>query len=60
MNKEYEIVYCKECNAIKITDSDKNCLICHGISKVIGFEHKVVQSILDAEIAVDSEEVDND
>jgi hypothetical protein len=53
MNKEYEIVYCKECNAVKITDSDKACLICEGPSEVIGFEHKVIQDILDVELAVE-------
>jgi hypothetical protein len=49
MNKEYEIVYCKECNAVKITDEDRNCLICNGTSEVIGFEHKVIQDILEVE-----------
>ena len=52
-NKEYEIVYCKECNAVKITDSDRNCLVCNGTSEVIGFEHKVIQEILDVELAVE-------
>lgn len=49
MNKEYEIVYCKECNAVKITDENRNCLICNGTSEVIGFEHKVIQDILEVE-----------
>jgi UDP-N-acetylglucosamine enolpyruvyl transferase len=49
MNKEYEIVYCKECNAVKITDEDRNCLICNGTSELIGFEHKVIQDILEVE-----------
>jgi hypothetical protein len=49
MDKEYEIVYCKECNAVKITDSDRNCLVCNGISEVIGFEHQVIQDILEVE-----------
>ena len=49
MDKEYEIVYCKECNALKITDSDRNCLVCDGTSEVIGFEHKVIQDILKIE-----------
>ncbi len=49
MIKEYEIVYCKECNAVKITDSDKTCLICNGTSEIIGFEHKVIQDILEVE-----------
>jgi hypothetical protein len=53
MNKEYEVVYCKECNAVKITDSDRDCLICNGISEVIGFEHKVIQDILDVELKVE-------
>ena len=49
MIKEYEIVYCKDCNAVKITDENRDCLICQGESKVIGFEHKVIQDILDVE-----------
>ena len=49
MIKEYEIVYCKPCNAIKITDSDKTCLICNGTSEVIGFTHEVIQNILEVE-----------
>ena len=49
MNKEYEIVYCKECNEIKLTDSDWNCLGCNNPAEVIGFTHEVVQSILDVE-----------
>ena len=49
MNKEYEIVYCKDCNAVKITDSDNNCLICNGTSEVIGFTHKVIEDILEVE-----------
>lgn len=49
MIKEYEIVYCKECNAVKITDSDKNCLVCSGTSEVIGFTHEVIQEILKVE-----------
>jgi hypothetical protein len=53
MIKEYDIVYCKECNAVKITDSDKACLICNGTSEVIGFEHKVIQDILEVELLVE-------
>jgi len=49
MIKEYDVVYCKPCNAIKITDSDKTCLNCNGTSEVIGFTHEVIQSILDIE-----------
>lgn len=49
MNKEYDIVYCKECNAVKITDSDKSCVICNGISEIIGFTHEVVQELLTTE-----------
>ena len=49
MIKEYEIVYCKPCNAIKITDSDKTCLVCNGTSEVIGFTNEVIQEILDVE-----------
>jgi hypothetical protein len=49
MDKEYEIVYCKECNAIKITDADRNCLICDGTSEVIGFQHQVIQTMLEVE-----------
>ena len=49
MIKEYDIVYCKECNAVKITDSDKACLICNGTSEVIGFTHEVIQNILEVE-----------
>lgn len=56
MNKEYDIVYCKDCNAVKITDSDKNCLICNGTSEVIGFEHKVIQNILETELKANAEE----
>ena len=48
-NKEYEIVYCKECNAVKVTDTDRNCLICKGTSEVIGFEHQAIQDILEIE-----------
>lgn len=53
MNKEYEIVYCKDCNAVKITEDDRSCLICNGISEVIGFEHQVIQDILDVELKVE-------
>jgi hypothetical protein len=53
MNKEYEIVYCKECNAVKITEDDRSCLICNGTSEVIGFEHQVIQDILDVELTVE-------
>ena len=56
MDKEYEIVYCKGCNAVKITDSDRNCLVCNGTSEVIGFEHQIIQDILDVELRV---ELDN-
>ena len=56
MDKQYEIVYCKQCNAVKITEDDKSCLICNGTSEVIGFEHKIVQDILDVELRV---ELDN-
>lgn len=49
MDKQYEIVYCKECNAVKITEDDKSCLICDGPSEVIGFEHKVIQEIMGVE-----------
>ena len=49
MNKEYNIVYCKPCNAIKITEEDATCLICNGPSEVIGFEHQVIQDILAVE-----------
>lgn len=49
MINEYDIVYCKECNAVKITDSDKTCLICQGTSEVIGFTHEVIQDILEIE-----------
>ena len=49
MIKEYEIVYCKDCNAVKITDSNKDCLICDKPSEIIGFEHKVIQDILRVE-----------
>lgn len=49
MDKEYEIVYCKPCNAVKITDSNRNCLSCDGTSEVIGFEHHVIQDILQIE-----------
>jgi heme oxygenase len=49
MDKEYEIVYCKECNAVKITDTDRNCLVCNEASEVIGFEHQVIQDILKVE-----------
>jgi hypothetical protein len=53
MDKEYEIVYCKPCNTVKITDSDRNCLSCDGTSEVIGFEHKVIQDILEVELTVE-------
>jgi hypothetical protein len=49
MDKEYEIVYCKPCNTVKITDSDRNCLSCDGTSEVIGFEHQVIQEMLEVE-----------
>lgn len=49
MNKEYEVVYCKDCNAVKITEDDRSCLICNGTSEVIGFEHKVIQEIIEIE-----------
>jgi len=49
MYKEYEIVYCKDCNEIKLTDSDWNCLGCNNPAEVIGFTHEVVQDILKAE-----------
>lgn len=55
MNKEYEIVYCKKCNAVKITESDRDCLICNGTSEVIGFEHKVIQEMLDVETTANEE-----
>ena len=50
MIKEYEIVYCKECNEVKLTDSDWNCLSCNKPAEVIGFTHEVIQSILEVEI----------
>jgi hypothetical protein len=53
MDKEYQIVYCEPCNAVKITDSDRNCLVCDGTSEVIGFEHHVIQDILDVELRVE-------
>ena len=49
MIEEYDIVYCKPCNAVKITDSDKTCLICNGTSEVIGFTHEVIQDIVEVE-----------
>jgi hypothetical protein len=49
MNKEYDIVYCKDCNAVKITDGNRDCLVCSGESEVIGFEHKVIQDLLEVE-----------
>jgi hypothetical protein len=49
MNKEYEVVYCKDCQSIKITDSDKTCLVCNGTSEVIGFTHEAIQNILKIE-----------
>jgi hypothetical protein len=49
MIEEYDIVYCKPCNAVKITDSDKTCLNCNGTSEVIGFTHEVIQDILKVE-----------
>lgn len=56
MDKQYDIVYCKECNAVKITEDDKSCLICKGQSEVIGFEHKVVQDVLDIESRMELED----
>jgi hypothetical protein len=53
MDKQYEIVYCKPCNAVKITEGDKSCLICNGTSEVIGFEHKIIQDILEVELTVE-------
>jgi hypothetical protein len=49
MNKEYDIVYCKDCNEVKITQDDKTCLGCGNQSSVIGFKHDVIQDILDIE-----------
>lgn len=49
MIEEYDIVYCKDCNAVKITDNNKDCLICDKPSEIIGFEHKVIQDILRVE-----------
>ena len=49
MNKEYEGVYCKDCNTVKITEDDRSCLICKGTSEVIGFEHKVIQQLIEVE-----------
>lgn len=49
MNEEYDIVYCKGCNSVKITESDKSCLICGKESIKIGFEHRVIQDLLKVE-----------
>ena len=49
MDKEYDIVYCKDCNAVKITDTDNTCLICGDQSIKIGFEHRVIQDLIERE-----------
>jgi len=49
MDKEYDIVYCKDCNAVKITEQDKTCLVCGEQSIKIGFQHEVIKDILDIE-----------
>ena len=52
MNKEYneyDVVYCNECNAIKITEDDRSCLICGNESEKIGFTSKPIQDILKIE-----------
>ena len=59
MNKEYEIVYCKECNAVKITEDDRSCLICGKESEKIGFEHKVWTDMIDYEKSLTNEEINN-
>jgi predicted RNA-binding protein with PUA domain len=46
MDKKYDIVYCKPCNAVKITEDDFKCLICGGTSEIIGFTHPVLQQML--------------
>lgn len=46
---EYDVVYCNECNAIKITEDDRSCLICGNESEKIGFTSKPIQDILKIE-----------
>lgn len=56
MNKEYDIVYCKECNAVKITEDNKDCLICGKESEMIGFEHKVWTDLIEYEKSLTDKE----
>lgn len=49
----YKITYCDACTAVLITDEDIDCLHCNKAVREIGFTDKIIQDILDVELAVE-------
>lgn len=45
----YKIMYCKDCNAVLITDEDIDCLVCNDGMEEIGFTDKLVQDLINLE-----------